>query len=281
MSPPEAPTSIDLAAFIASVLAPDANGHVVPPAWAQDLEGLPGFDEVSKTVRLTDDPARLRDEHGQELLYPGRSHPLTRKAIASVRTGRVSAARADDLSLLVTYALEVGSLLRTVFALRLYPDGTVADHEDPMSFSETSVLADGLWDRHFAGWSKAAIGKGQAQAATIAKRAAAACMLMHRSRIDREDAAALAWLERRATEIRGKFVPWIGDLFDVAATPADKLLSPTAEQRLAEYAADPSVADLKRRDAAQALAQFRSVAAGQPPIPPLSLRMLGMLMLTP
>ena len=118
---------IDLPAFVASALTPHGDGFRVPAGWVQDLDGLPGFDRGIGTVRLTNDPEQLRDADGRELLYPGRSHPLTRRAIASVRTGRVSAARADELSLLITYSVEVGSLLRDMFALCLYPDGSVME----------------------------------------------------------------------------------------------------------------------------------------------------------
>ncbi len=92
--PAETPAGIDLVAFVRSVLTAEPDGHCVPSAWAQDLDGLPGFDAASGRVRLTDDAEQVRDACGRPLLYPGRAHPLTRRAIASVRTGRVSAARA-------------------------------------------------------------------------------------------------------------------------------------------------------------------------------------------
>jgi hypothetical protein len=122
----------------------------VPPAWGQDLHGLPGFDQESGVVRLTDDPERMRDSSGRPLMYPGRSHPLTRRAIASVRTGRVSAARGRKRSLLITYAVEVGSLLRTVFALLVPSDGAVKEQADFLSCANDPVLADGLWQKKFA-----------------------------------------------------------------------------------------------------------------------------------
>ena len=127
MGAAEAACDIDLPAFVASVLIADGDLHRVPAGWAQDLDGLPGFDRTAGTVRLTNDPEKIRDAEGRDLLYPGRSHPLTRRAIASVRSGRVSAARGDRLSLLVTYTVAIGSLLRDVFALWLYPDGSVME----------------------------------------------------------------------------------------------------------------------------------------------------------
>jgi len=142
LGPPADPpvNAIDLAGFVASVLASDENGTRVPAEWAQGLDGLAGFDRRHGTVRLTGDPAQMRDAIGRELMYPGRSHPLTRRVIAGARTGRsgqVSAARGHALSLLMTYVAEVGgssgTLFRQVFGLRLYPDGSIQQQPDVLA----------------------------------------------------------------------------------------------------------------------------------------------------
>ena len=94
---------------------------------------LPGFDQDSGIVRLTDDPERMRDSEGRQLMYPGRSHPLTQRAIASVRTGRVSAARADSV---VADHLFGGSRIRFshgVFAL-LASSGWFGERTSRLSF---------------------------------------------------------------------------------------------------------------------------------------------------
>ena len=62
--PADVAPGIDLPAFVASVLTPDADGYRVPPGWAQDLDGLPGFDRATGTVRLTNNPEQLRDAQG-------------------------------------------------------------------------------------------------------------------------------------------------------------------------------------------------------------------------
>ena len=106
-----APAAIDLPAFVASTLSPGPDGYRVPIEWTEKLEGLAGFNRASGTVRLTDDPDRWRNADGQEVMYPGRSHPLTRRAIALARTaatGRVSVVRGHRLSLVITYVAEVG-----------------------------------------------------------------------------------------------------------------------------------------------------------------------------
>jgi len=266
---PDVAHTIDLPAFVASVLEPD--GYRVPAGWVQDLDGLPGFDRATGMVRLTNDPGRLRDDQGRELLYPGRSHPLTCRCIASVRSGRVSAARGDALSLLVTYSVEVGSWMRRVVALRLYPDGSIAQQSDCLSIAEQSVCGEGMWPARFAEWAPAALTAARDHMATIASGFAGA----QRDRFDRDRAGIRTWLERRVIELCGVAVPAVGDLFDLAASFGERL---TPEQRLANFAMDFSKSIAQRQDAMDVLARFRSIV---PDPPPPSVRMLGMLMLVP
>jgi superfamily II DNA or RNA helicase len=279
-SPPaEAAIGIDLTAFVVSVLTPHADGYRVPVAWRQDLDGLPGFDRVAGTVRLTNDPERLRDDRGRELLYPGRSHPLTRRAISSVRSGRVSAAKADTLSLLVTYTVEVGSLLRDVFALCLYPDGSIV--EKPLLLLEDGVAEGALWNRHFASWAPDTMVTAGSVASTVSDRIASGFVTNHLDRIAREAGLAQVWLKRRGNELCGAVVSWSGDLFDTGPPPGDWRFCSLPEQRLAGFAADTSVPSAQRRQAGDLLARFRSLTPALLPLPPPTVHMLGFLMLVP
>jgi hypothetical protein len=279
--PAEAKSDIDVPAFIASVLTPAADGYHVPAGWVLDLDGLPGFDRATRTVRLTDDPEQLRDTRGRELLYPGRSHPLTRRAIASVRTGQVSTAIADRLSLLLTFTAEIGSLLRRVFALRLYPDGSIEEHDDPLALAKHPATRDDLWSRSFAGWVPSAITAARSEAASIADRLASTFALEQQERVRRDTTALRAWLERRSTELCGTLQPWVGDLFDTGPAPGDWHSCPVPEQRLSGFMTDSLVAMPQRREAANVLARFQSITANRSPPPLSSVRMLGMLMLIP
>jgi superfamily II DNA or RNA helicase len=269
-------TGIDLSAFVASVLIPHAN---VPAGWASDLDGLPGFDRATNTVRLTNDPDRLRDADGRELLYPGRSHPLTRRAIASVRTGRVSAAKADKLSLLMTYTVEIGSFLRDIFALRLYPDGSI--EQQPLTLPDHAVPWTNLWHQQFADWGPDAITAAAATATAIAERIASSSAAEFQARLAHDSAVARTWLERRTNELCGAASPRIGDLFDTRPEPDDGQTGPVPERRLTAFANDPSTPTQKRREAADVLTRFRTITASQPLLPPPSVRPLGMLMLIP
>ena len=274
--PIEEPNDIDVPAFVASVLPADGR---VPAAWARDLEGLPGYDRSTGRVRLTNDPARLRDGQGQALMYPGRSHPLTRRAVTAARTsgtGRVSAAR-GNLSLLATYAVETsGVVSRRLFALRMFPDGTIREEPDWLSLADAEP-AERCWDRLFASWVE--MDRLHHQASAVGQRVSEEYAAAQRDRLDREDAVAQAWLERRTDKICGARKAAIGDLFDTMPLPPDWRSSAQPEQRLAGFAADSSQNAASRRDAAEVLAQFRSRL--RPEMSPPLIRGLGLLMLVP
>ena len=270
---------LDLAAFVGSVLTPEGDGFRVPAEWWRDLDGLPGFDRASGTVRLTGDVEQLRDGAGRELLYPGRSHPLTRRAIASVRTGRVSAVRGDRLSLLMTYAAEVGVLLRRVFALRLFADGSIVEQPEFMALADAEVVWDGAWDGLFAGWAPDALVAAGARAAMIAERLGVEFAGAHQGRLQREVAVARAWLQRRSGEICGAVALRAADLFEAGAADDSWHSCADPERRLDGFVADATMPAGRRREAAEVLARFRQAASEQMALPLASVRVLGMLML--
>ncbi|WP_428487731.1 helicase-related protein [Rhodopila sp.] len=284
--PPAEPldAGIDVPGFIASVLTPDGAAFRVPAEWWRDLDGLPGFDRTNGMVRLTADPRLVRDADGRGLMYPGRSHPLTRRAIAlarSGRTGRVSAARADTVSLLMTYAAEVGSQFRTVFALRLFPDGTCQEQADFLSLAAPGKMSLEPWADHFANWAPRRITAAARRAAAVADRLATAFDRAHQDRVERAAATARAWLERRAIELCGPVVRVTGDLFEAGPVLGDWRAWPVAEQRLAGFIGDGTVPAAQRRDATESLSRYRAIIADQTPLPQPTVRTLGMLMLCP
>lgn len=272
--PPLESKMIDLYDFLTSVLTPVADGHLVPRAWWGDLDSLPGFDRATGTARLTQDADRIRDADGQPLMYPGRAHPIVRRAAASVRTGRVSAARADVLSLLMTYTVEAAGFLRQVFALRLYPDGSIAEQPDFLSWSPFDP--SDIWNTRFSEWAPAATLAASPYAAGVADRIAAQAADAHRQRLDREATVMRTWLAKRSDELCGPVRPFSGDLFANDPPPGDWRSCPIPQQRLAAFAADPGVSLPQRRDAADAVIRFSTQPA---PFPRHTLRPLGMLML--
>jgi hypothetical protein len=198
-----------------------------------------------------------------------------------VRTGRVSTAIAGKLSLLLTFTVEIGSLLHHVFALRLYPNGSIEEHDDPLALAEHSATRDDLWSRSFAGWVPGAITAARSEAASIADRIASAFAVEQQERTRRDSTAVRAWLERRSIELCGALQSWVGDLFDTEPASSDWRFCTVPEERLSGFITDPLVSMPQRREAANVLARFHSLTANRSPLPPPSVRMLGMLMLIP
>lgn len=211
-------------------------------------------------------------------MFPGRSHPLIKRAIRTVRTGRVSVARGEALSLLVTYMVDAGSLLSSLFSLLLYPDGSVLEHPEFLHLSATPVDLTVEWSSMFEAWAPAAIKTAKQQAEKVARRISLAAEAAFQERRTKAAAATKAWIIRRADEICGPTVGVESDLFHDGPSRRDWRSCLSAEQRLAGCAADPSIPMAHRREAADALAHLTAVA---PAFPQPTVRMLGMLMLVP
>nr|WP_294553587.1 helicase-related protein [uncultured Rhodopila sp.] len=283
--PADEAAGFDLPAFVASVLSPGPDGYRVPPEWAAELDGLPGYDRDRGIVRLTDDPARTRDERGRTLLYPGRAHPLTRRAIALARTGRtgrVSAASGAALSLLITYAADIGcrsgTLLRRVFALQVFPDGSAGQQPEILALARDAVPPDGLWEARFAHWAPRAIDAANGHAAAVAELIAAAFSVQYEARLKRDRAMLDAWRVQRTNELCGPPIAKPRDLFDDGSAVRDWRSPAPAAERLAAFAADGCVPAEQRRQAAELL---RSIQAEPPPLAKPAVRTLGLLMLVP
>jgi hypothetical protein len=269
---------VDLCAFVASVLTRQGDGFLVPVEWRQELEGLAGFDSASGTVRLATSPDQLRDESGRPLLYPGRSHPLTRRAVAwarSRRGGRVSAVRSAESGLLITYAAEVGGLFRRVFALRVDDDGSISEQVDFVALADCEQTG-GLPRK----WPDDLIACASGVAASVGERLGAAFSADYLGRIGRDVAAANAWISARATALCGPVVSRTGDLFDSGPTVSDWRTCPGAFDRLSGFVTDPGISIEKRRDAKEALAGFRALMAERSAdLPKATVRILGVLFL--
>jgi hypothetical protein len=214
-------------------------------------------------------------------MYPGRAHPLVTRTITSIRTGRVSAAKGKTRSLLMTYTVEAGALLRSVIALQLFPDGSVKQQNDCLALPGKAIRPTGLWQKHFTGWAEDAIAAASHHASNVADRLCAAAARKYNDRVGRDIAAAHAWLARRANELCGPALAVTRDLFAPEPEQLDWRSDQAPEHRLANLAADPSIPIPHRRDAAEAVTRFHALTAMSRSFPPRIVRPLGMLMLLP
>ncbi|MFL5256126.1 MAG: hypothetical protein ACJ8AI_25175 [Rhodopila sp.] len=275
---PETPVgaAIDLPVFVASVLEAVEAEFRVPESWRGELDGLSGFDATRGTVRLAFESAQDRDGQERPLLYPGRAHPLTRRAIGAARmspAGRVSAARAGEPGWLLIYAVEAGLQFRRVFGLHVSADGLILEEADVLAFTEDAA---GSFP-----WPAKQVEAACKVAGTVAERLFGAHVADRAARFQRAADQALAWLERRALTLCAKPDAFTADLFGPVpdATPWRQPAEP--EERLRGFATDASVPRERRQDAAEALRQFRAMLPPSTPLPRPMTRLIGVLCLCP
>ncbi len=269
----------------------DPDCLVPPPDWHADLSGLPGHDPAIGGLRVTADPACLRDAQGRELAHPGWAHPLVRRSADRMRLEppsgpdpRVAVACHDAApAVLLTYALERRDArriaLREIIAVLLSQTGAptiVADPAAWLALAQTD--APPAWPAWIPGRQPEALARATTEAATIADRHQAG----HNAMITREAATLGHWLDRRANEVAGPCTPPVPDLFGFVPTaPAWKTL-PGALDRLTAFNADASNPADQRRDAAAAAELFQQrtealalhAALGAPTVTPIGMLIL-------
>lgn len=276
--------AVELMDFVCNALEADAGGSGavrpgsgddvvlrLPPVWTHGLRDIPGYDSDERTLRLTTDRHRTRDEAGRRLGYLGRAHPVVRRALDRVRNlrfgeadawldRRVSAieVNADAPAILCTFLgvvdSERGHELERVLAVR------VDESEASEVFSEPDAwiaLIEGgrptatrdLWTSRFASWAPAARGVALDAARTAFSQLADSALNTHRSLISAEQRELDLWLRARAEALCGRVVQAQADLFgDAPRLPRWQTLDdPTA--RLAAFATDGANAPAARREA--------------------------------
>jgi len=305
---------IDLVEFVVTAIesetcapAADPDRLQLPADWTAGLDDLPGYDARTRTLRITRDRNRLRDAQGASLAFPGRAHPLVRRAVSRVRrsdindsTGthdcRVSAARADSgapLAVLLSFSIEIVSPrrveLQRVIAVLVSACGPPIEFAEPerwlrLTTPDRAIPLEGVWQSLFASWVPHRASRAEEVATVAMHRVAAEFANTQRHHAERETADLQRWLQLRADEICGVNVPGMADLFGFAPSlPGWKSLS-VPLVRLAAFAADADNPPAKRREANSAVALFRlrdeeresRTALSQP-----RLRPIGMLLLVP
>ena len=252
----------------------------IPPDWAHGLETLPGFDAESGTFRFTRDPHVWRDAAGRGLGYLGMAHPLTRRALLSVRRlpPVAAAARGDRLALLLTWEMEIAAAHRPVFrrviALRLEPGQAPVETGDIPLSPSPSAHPD-PWSC-FACWADLTAA-GTAALAVMAREAAGfesrflAGRAVGRTRWRR-------WLAARANGLCGAAAPGMADLFGAADAAPVWRRGGEAAARLLAFATDLAVPPAQRRAAEEALDRARE-AGREERLMPFVWRPVGLLMI--
>ena len=257
----------------------------LPPAWTYGLRDIPGYDSEQRTLYLTSDAKRCRDEAGRDLGYLGRAHPIVRRALDRVRNlrfgetdawldRRVSAIGLDmpAPALLCTFlgALKSnrGHELERVLAVRIEQSGSIEVLAEPEAWLK--VVAAGepirtadLWEQHFATWGEQARQRAQQAVAEVFQTIAEPAGKEHEEQLLREHRDLEDWLRSRADTICGAVQQAQldllgGTLFGGSGDLASWQFCDDPVERLAGYATDGHNPSAQRREADGVLRLLRS-----------------------
>jgi hypothetical protein len=252
----------------------------LPPAWTHGLHDIPGYDAEQRTLHLTSDAKRCRDESGRDLGYLGRAHSIVRRALDRVRNlrfgeadtwldRRVSAVGLNipAPALLCTFlgVLESdrGHELERVLAVRIERSGSTAVLAEPEAW--LSVLAHGepirtadLWDQHFKAWGEQARMQAQQAVAQAFEAMAEPAGKELAQQRQREQKDLEDWLRSRADTICGAVQQAQMDLLGGNAGLASWQMSEQPAERLAGFATDGNNPPAHRREADGVLRLWRS-----------------------
>lgn len=280
---------------------------LLPQAWTQGLDDLPGFDPDERRLRITTDKSQTLDGEEQAVGYLGRAHPLVRRALDRVRNiqfgdaatfldRRISAVtwNGAEPALLYTFLGTVesghGKEYERVFAVRIDSDGQTTLLADP---GEWAILADlekqlntkGLWERHFATWDESCLQAAKALAKDHFNTQAQTFLKTHVTDVATERRDLEQWRDDRTESLCGKPGRTQASLFgdDGEELPRWRTLTEPAE-RLSSFATDGGNKPATRREAQGILALHESRTTDLDRRADTTVRepsLLGLLMLIP
>ena len=311
--------AVDLSSFVtralhtdtgrpeSAVLRPDGSWLLHLDAnWAHGLEGLPGWDPQSKTLRVTADVEQTRDSDGAPVGFLGRAHPIVRRALDRVRHARfgggdrlldrrVAVARGDrDVPEIVWTVLGrvqggAGRELERVIAVRC------ARGEEPradldaerwieLGSVERAVPTKDVWKLHFGSWARVDAPEAQAAATRAFDPIMREFLSSFTYEMQTEREAVAGWLRSRTEELCGAVLrqqTLFGD--DGAELQPWKRAVPDVE-RVASYASDRANPPRLRGEAQAVLEIHRrrdEAATRRATLEPPLVTALGLLLLVP
>ena len=247
----------------------------LPPTWVHGLDGLPGWEAESSTLRVATDLSLLVDKEEHPVGFLGRAHPVVRRALDRVRNvplgdgaatmdRRVTAVSGDGPALLYTFLCsvrsEAGREFERVVGVSIKPMGEPVAMTSPENWTglasrDRAVPTSGAWEAHFASWA----GVREEHARIAAKAAFDALadqfLIAQRSEVAAERQEIERWADSRADELCGPRQKQL-ELMDTST--ASWRTAKAASDRLAGYSADTNIPPPQRQEAAGVLALLRS-----------------------
>lgn len=194
----------------------------LPPQWTYDMEGLPGWNEENRRLRLTTDMDRLMDDDEEPIGYLGRAHPLVKRAIEKVRhqslgqsaglDRRVSAVKSRDgkKALLFTFLGRLDSKAGREFERLL--SVKVDEEFSAVAYQDTSWMPDikdgiatrGLWEKEFQSWADKTQGIAFAEAQRVFAEQAEVAKARLKEQLEHELRDLEEWFDRRVLDLLGR-----------------------------------------------------------------------------
>lgn len=194
----------------------------LPPQWTHGMEGLSGWDEESRRLRLTTDIDRLLDNNEESIGYLGRAHPFVRRAIEKVRhqslgqssglDRRVSAVKSRDgkKALLFTFLGRLDSKTGREFERLI--SVKVGDNLNVEAFQDASwvpnisegIATRGLWEKEFQSWADKAQEIAFAEAQKLFTDQADIAVTRLKEQLEHERRDLEEWFDRRVHDLLGR-----------------------------------------------------------------------------
>lgn len=221
---------VDLMTFTKNALLSEG-GHIqeyehwvdvfLPPHWIYGMEGLSGWDEENRRLRLTTDIDYLLDDDEEPIGFLGRAHPLVKRAIEMVRhqslgqsnglDRRVSAIKSKNgkNELVVTFLgrldSKAGREFERVFAVKADASLNLEVFQDNswVPDVEEGVATRGLWEREFQNWADEVQEIAVTKIQILFKEEAEIFETRFKEQLNQERRDLEEWFDKRVNDLLG------------------------------------------------------------------------------
>jgi len=229
--------------------------------WDYNLDGLPGYDDKTQTIRLTTDIDVFQDSHENPVGFLGRSHPLVKRALDRVRNITFGNALQDHRAtaiwdendtpaLIFTFLGSVitkkAKIFEKVIAVKVDQKGNIEKFSSAMEWNrfvkpEKAINPKDIWKKQFQAWGEEAKEKALKIVNESFIPIFEKFISIKKEELESEKTRIDEWFAGRVKEITGSFQEAVQyDLFDTQNRPEvpswSKLTDPV--ERISAFSKD-------------------------------------------